>query len=131
MNAPDETTAESNVYGEPLASCGTDPETGVERDGVCHALPARDPGRHEVCAVMTERFLEYSAVMGNELREPRPEFGFPGLEPGDRWCVCLPRWIEAREGRAAPPVVLDATNEAVLDEVDLETLEEYAHDPED
>lgn len=130
MHAPDETTEESNVYGEPLVSCGMDPETGVLRDGNCHALPERDPGRHEVCAVMTERFLKYSAVMGNELREPRPEFGFPGLKPGDRWCVCLPRWVEALEGRAAPPVVLEATNESVLEEVDLETLEEYAHDPE-
>jgi len=119
---------ERNVYGEPLASCGNDPETGVLRDGECHALPARDPGRHEVCAVMTERFLEFSATMGNELREPRPELQFPGLSPGDRWCVCLPRWVEAMEGRAAPPVVLSATNESVLDEVDLETLEAHAAD---
>lgn len=128
MNAPDETTAESNVYGEPLADCGTDPETGVQRDGVCHALPARDPGRHEVCAVMTERFLEFTDVMGNDLRTPRPELSFPGLEPGDRWCVCLPRWLEALDARAAPPVVLEATNESVRDEVSLETLAAHAHD---
>jgi hypothetical protein len=129
-NGPDVDGEESNVYGDPLEPCGTDPETGVLRDGECHAIPERDPGRHEVCAVMTERFLEYSAVMGNELREARPEFDFPGLDPGDRWCVCLPRWVEAVEGRAAPPVVLEATNESVLDEVDLETLEAHAYEAE-
>lgn len=118
---------ERNVYGDELAPCGTNPETGVLRDGDCHALPDRDPGRHEVCAVMTDRFLEFTDVMGNDLRTPRPQLGFPGLEPGDRWCICLSRWIEAMEGRAAPPVVLDATNEAVLDEVDLDTLEAHAH----
>lgn len=116
-----------NVYGEPLESCSPDPETGVLRDGNCRALPRRDPGRHEVCAVMTERFLEFTDVMGNDLRTPAPEFDFPGLAPGDNWCICLPRWVEAMEARAAPPVVLAATNEAVLDEVDLETLEEFAH----
>jgi len=119
---------ETNVLGEPLQPCSADPETGVLRDGDCHALPERDPGRHEVCAVMTERFLEFSKVMGNDLTTPRPDLNFPGLEPGDRWCVCLPRWVEALEGRAAPPVVLEATNESVLDEVDLETLEANAHD---
>lgn len=117
---------QTNVYGEPLEPCGRDSETGVLRDGQCHALPQRDPGRHEVCAVMTERFLEFTDVMGNDLRTPRPEFEFPGLAPGDCWCVCLPRWVKALEARAAPPVVLAATNESVLDEVDLATLEEHA-----
>jgi uncharacterized protein (DUF2237 family) len=127
--APDiDVDDERNVLGEPLAPCSSDPETGVLRDGDCHALPDRDPGRHEVCAVMTERFLEFSDAMGNDLRTPRPALNFPGLEPGDRWCVCLPRWIEALDGRAAPPVVLAATNGSVLDEVDLETLEAHAHD---
>jgi hypothetical protein len=115
-----------NVLGESLAACGTDPETGYLRDGHCRHL-RRDPGRHEVCAVVTEAFLEFSRSRGNDLVTPRPEFGFPGLEPGDRWCVCLPRWREAREAGQAPPVVLAATHEAVLVEVDLATLRAHAH----
>jgi hypothetical protein len=118
---------EHNVHGEPLQPCGTDPETGVRRDGICHALD-RDPGRHEVCAVMTGEFLRYSKRQGNDLMTPRPSMSFPGLEPGDRWCVCVPRWLEAADAGHAPPVVLDATNEAVLDEITLERLEAHAHD---
>jgi uncharacterized protein (DUF2237 family) len=114
-----------NVLDEPLAPCNESPETGYLRDGHCRAL-RRDPGRHEICAVMTDAFLDYTASMGNDLRTPRPDLGFPGLAPGDRWCVCVPRWIEAREAGHAPPVVLDATHAAVTDAVALDTLREHA-----
>lgn len=118
---------ERNVLGDPLVPCSHDPETGFLRDGHCRPAP-RDPGRHEVCAVMTEAFLEFTEVMGNDLSTPRPELDFPGLEPGDRWCVCVPRWIEALEGRQAPPVVLESTAESVLDEIPMETLRDHAHE---
>ena len=116
---------ETNVYGDALSPCSHDPETGFLRDGHCRHL-RRDPGRHEVCAVLTREFLEFSKAQGNDLVTPRPEFGFPGLEPGDRWCLCVPRWLEAHEAGCAPPVVLEATSEAVLEDVSLSTLEEYA-----
>lgn len=119
-----------NVHGDPLEPCSHDPETGVLRDGHCRAL-RRDPGRHEVCAVMTDEFLAYSREQGNDLVTPRPDLRFPGLEPGDRWCVCVPRWVEAAEAGHAPPVVLDATNEAVLDELPMARLEAHAVDGED
>ena len=118
---------ERNVLGGPLEPCSRDPETGFLRDGHCRSVP-RDPGRHEICAVMTGDFLDFTAVMGNDLSTPRPELNFPGLEPGDRWCVCVPRWIEALEGRQAPPVVLESTAASALDEVSLSTLREHAHD---
>jgi uncharacterized protein (DUF2237 family) len=114
-----------NVLGEPLEPCSHDPETGYLRDGHCRGLD-RDPGRHEVCAVMTEEFLAFTRAMGNDLTTPRPELGFPGLEPGDRWCLCLPRWFEAKAAGEAPPVVLDATARRVLDDVDLDTLRAFA-----
>ena len=115
-----------NFYGTELRPCSTDPETGFFRDGHCRHL-RRDPGRHEVCAVLTEEFLTFSKTRGNDLVTPRPEMEFPGLEPDDRWCLCLPRWIEAREEGYAPPIVLEATHERVLDEIDPETLREYEH----
>lgn len=118
---------ERNVLGGELAACSTDPMTGFMRDGYCYPVP-RDPGRHEICAVMTEEFLQYSKAQGNDLVTPRPELNFPGLEPGDRWCVCVPRWIEAHEAGHAPPVVLDATSEDVLADVTRETLEAHAHE---
>jgi len=120
-------TDELNVCGEPLEPCSTAPETGFLRDGHCRHLD-RDPGRHEICAVMTQEFLEYSREQGNDLITPRPEYEFPGLHPGDRWCVCLPRWVEAREASCAPPVVLEATTEGVLDELTLEELQAHAAD---
>jgi uncharacterized protein (DUF2237 family) len=119
--------SESNVLGGDLAACSMDPTTGFMRDGYCYPLQ-RDPGRHEICAVMTEEFLQYSKTQGNDLITPRPDLDFPGLEPGDHWCLCVPRWIEAHEADKAPPVVLEATSEDVLDDVSLETLQEYAHD---
>ena len=119
---------ESNVLGTPLKPCSTAPETGFLRDGNCRHLD-RDPGRHEVCAVMTQSFLEYSRQQGNDLITPRPEFDFPGLHPGDQWCVCLPRWIEAREADCAPPVVLEATSEGVLDELSVDELRAHEYEP--
>jgi uncharacterized protein (DUF2237 family) len=118
---------ERNVYGEPLATCSEDPVTGYLRDGCCHHL-SEDAGRHEVCAVVTAEFLEFSRARGNDLVTPRPELAFPGLEPGDHWCLCLDRWLEAEAEGVAPPVVLAATNESALDRVRRETLEAHAHD---
>lgn len=127
--------AERNVLGEELKPCGTDPLTGFERDGCCGTHP-EDRGRHELCAVMTADFLHFSSERGNDLITPRPELQFPGLEAGDRWCLCLGRWIEALEATrtrrlpetTVPSVVLEATNESVLDAVELETLEMHAYD---
>jgi len=121
-------TDERNVLGEPLEPCSTAPETGFLRDGNCRHLD-RDPGRHEVCAVMSQEFLEYSREQGNDLITPRPEYDFPGLHPGDRWCVCLPRWLEARAADCAPPVVLEATTEGVLDEVSVDELRAHEYEP--
>ena len=121
---------DENVLGEPLAPCSEDPMTGFERDGFCRAL-ARDPGRHEVCAVMTEEFLSFTRAQGNDLTTPRPRLNFPGLEPGDRWCLCVPRWVEAREAGVAPPIVLEATNADVREDVLLETLRTHAHTAEE
>lgn len=126
---------ERNVLGGELVSCGTDPMTGFERDGCCGTHPD-DRGRHELCAVMNDEFLTFSRERGNDLLTPRPELQFPGVEAGDRWCLCVGRWIEALEATrvnrlpetTVPPVVLEATNEAVLDTVELETLENHAYD---
>ena len=117
-------TDERNVLGTALEPCSLDPETGYLRDGHCRHLQ-RAPGRHEVCAVVSEEFLQFSNAQGNDLMTPRPDLGFPGLEPGDRWCLCVPRWVEAHEAGVAPPVVLDATAEAVLEDVAVETLKEH------
>jgi uncharacterized protein len=116
-----------NVFGEPVAVCSLDPVTGFTRTGACETGP-EDPGCHAVCAVMTEEFLAFSRACGNDLSTPRPEFGFPGLEPGDRWCLCAARWQEAFEAGAAPRVVLRATHERALDHVDLADLKPYAID---
>ena len=118
---------DDNVLGELLRPCSEDPMTGYERDGFCRAVGG-DLGRHQVCAVMTEGFLAFTRAQGNDLSTPRPELGFPGLDPGDRWCLCVDRWVEAYEAGAAPPVVLASTNAAVLDEIDLDTLSANAVD---
>jgi uncharacterized protein (DUF2237 family) len=120
--------AERNVYGDELAPCSTDPVTGYRRDGRCRDVDG-DAGEHTLCAVVTAEFLTYSRDRGNDLITPRPEFDFPGLEPGDRWCLCVGRWLEAVDAGVAPPVVLDATNESVLTAVDAERLREHAFDP--
>ena len=114
-----------NVLGGELDPCSFDPVTGFFRDGFCRT-EGRDPGFHAVCAVMTEEFLAFSVTAGNDLVTPRPEWHFPGLEPGDRWCVVAARWQEAFEAGAAPPVVLEATHASALEFVALADLEAHA-----
>lgn len=116
-----------NVYGETLQTCSESPLTGFYRNGCCDTGPD-DAGVHTVCAIMTEEFLEFSKLAGNDLSTPRPEFGFPGLQPGDRWCLCALRWLEAYEAGVAPDVVLAATHELSLEYVPLEALEAHAVD---
>jgi uncharacterized protein (DUF2237 family) len=116
-----------NVLGEPLQSCSDKPLTGFYRDGCCNTGP-EDTGVHTVCALMTAEFLEFSRLRGNDLSTPVPEFGFPGLKPGDRWCLCAARWKEALEAGMAPRVVLTATHEATLEIVPLGELKRYAVD---
>lgn len=114
-----------NVLGGRLTACSFDPMTGFYRDGCCNTGP-EDKGLHLVCAVMTEEFLAFSKLRGNDLSSPRPEYEFPGLKPGDRWCLCAMRWIEALQASVAPPLVLEATNEVTLLLIPLEILQEYA-----
>jgi uncharacterized protein len=116
-----------NVVGGVLEECGTDPVTGFYRDGCCTSGP-QDPGSHTVCAVVTAEFLEHQASVGNDLSTPRPEFGFSGLRPGDRWCVVAVRWLQAYQAGVAAPVVLASTNERALDVIPLEALREHAVD---
>jgi uncharacterized protein (DUF2237 family) len=116
-----------NVLGEPLQTCSDKPLTGFYRDGCCNTGP-EDTGVHTVCAFMTAEFLEFSRLRGNDLSTPVPEFGFPGLKPGDRWCLCAARWKEALEAGMAPRVVLTATHEATLEIVPLGELKRYAVD---
>jgi uncharacterized protein len=116
-----------NVLGGDLEECGTDPLTGFYRDGWCNSGP-EDIGSHTVCAVMTGEFLEHQASVGNDLATPRPEYAFPGLQPGDRWCVVAARWMQAYADGVAAPVVLASTNELALDVVPLELLREHAVD---
>jgi uncharacterized protein (DUF2237 family) len=118
---------EPNVLGGALEPCGTDPVTGFYRDGSCSCGP-EDVGLHAVCAVMTEEFLAHQRAVGNDLTTPRPELGFAGLQPGDRWCVVAARWLQAYEDGAAAPVVLASTNARALEIVPLEALEEHSVD---
>ena len=113
----------NNVLGTPLKPCCTDPLTGFYRDGICRTGPL-DTGRHVVCAVMTEEFLTFTKARGNDLSTPVPAYDFPGLKPGDGWCLCALRWKEAYEAGVAPPVRLEATHEAALRYVSLEALRE-------
>lgn len=119
--------SERNVLGGPLEPCGTDPVTGFYRDGRCSSGP-EDIGSHTVCAVMTREFLEHQASVGNDLVTPRPEWRFPGLAPGDRWCVVAARWLQAYHDGVAAPVVLASTHERCLDEVPFDHLREHAVD---
>jgi uncharacterized protein len=114
--------SERNVLGGELEPCGTDPVTGYYRTGSCTVGP-HDVGLHAVCAVMTEEFLAHQRSVGNDLSTPRPEWGFPGLVPGDRWCVVAARWLQAYDDGVSAPVVLAATSERALDVVPLEALE--------
>ena len=118
---------EINVFGETIAECGTDPMTGFYRDGCCSTGPD-DLGSHTVCAVVSEEFLAQQREVGNDLITPRPEYRFAGLKPGDRWCVCAARWLQAHEAGVAPPVVLAATHQAATCIVPLEILRNYAAD---
>lgn len=118
---------ERNVLGENLEPCGTDPLTGFFRDGMCTTGP-QDVGSHTICAVATAEFLEHQRGIGNDLVTPMPQYRFPGLVPGDRWCVTAVNWARAYADGAAAPVVLAATNEAVLQIVPLEALQEHAVD---
>lgn len=113
-----------NVLGTDLISCCTAPMTGYYRDGVCNTGPT-DTGRHVICAIMTEEFLHFSKGRGNDLSTPRPEYQFPGLHPGDGWCLCALRWKEAFEAGVAPLVKLEATHEQALEYVRFEDLLEY------
>ena len=117
-----------NVRGGPLASCSEVPLTGFFRDGCCNTS-AEDVGLHTVCALMTAEFLEFSKSRGNDLSTPRPEYDFPGLRPGDRWCLCALRWKEANAAGKAPQVFLASTHEVTLAVVTLDELERHAADP--
>ncbi|MFK7829057.1 MAG: DUF2237 family protein [Congregibacter sp.] len=116
-----------NVFDEPLEVCGDDPKTGFFRDGCCNTN-MQDAGSHTVCVEVTGEFLEYSRDRGNDLITPVPQFGFPGLKPGDRWCLCASRWLQAHEVGKAPRVYLKRTHRRALDVVPAKTLREYALD---
>jgi uncharacterized protein (DUF2237 family) len=118
-----------NVLGGELAECGTDPVTGFFRDGCCNTAE-EDLGSHTVCATVTEKFLAFSKESGNDLSTPRPEWGFAGLKPGDGWCVCAARWLEAALAGAAAPVRLSATHERALEVVPIQMLRANAMDAE-
>ncbi len=118
---------DKNVLGGPLIPCGTDPMTGFFRDGSCSTCK-EDRGSHTVCAEMTREFLEVSQRQGNDLSTPNPAFGFPGLRPGDRWCLCAARWKEALALGVAPPVVLSATHARALEVITLDELVAHAID---
>ncbi|SIT11442.1 hypothetical protein SAMN05421759_11726 [Roseivivax lentus] len=119
-----EKDASVNVLGAPLALCSSDPLTGFFRDGACNTC-AEDRGSHTVCAVLTAEFLAYSKYVGNDLSTPRPEFNFPGLKPGDRWCLCAGRFMQAHEEGCAPRVSLASTHQRALEVVPMEVLEVY------
>ena len=116
-----------NVFGEPIEVCSLNPTTGFYRSGCCETGP-EDVGVHTVCVEVTEEFLAFSKARGNDLSTPRPEYGFPGLNPGDRWCLCAERWQEALTAGVAPRVVLAATHEATLEIAELADLKRHALD---
>ena len=118
---------EKNVFGEELETCSMSPMTGFYRDGCCRT-GSQDLGMHVVCTEVTEEFLEFSKLQGNDLTTPNPEYDFQGLKPGDRWCVCALRWKEAMDKGYAPPVVLASTHESVLEVISLEDLKRFALD---
>ena len=120
--------AAKNVLGGPLQSCSIDPLTGFYRDGCCNT-GAEDMGLHLVCCRVSREFLEFSRRAGNDLSTPRPEWAFPGLQPGDQWCVCVERWKQALDAGHACPVVLEATHISALEFVDLDDLKRYAVEP--
>ncbi|WP_255100886.1 MULTISPECIES: DUF2237 family protein [Synechococcales] len=115
-----------NVLGETLEICGCTPRTGWYRDGFCRT-DSSDTGRHTVCCVVNDVFLRYSRSRGNDLSTPMPAYGFPGLQPGNHWCICAARWLEAYQDGVAPPVRLEATEASALEVIPLELLKELAH----
>lgn len=117
---------ELNVLGKPLESCCTSPPTGYFRDGFCRTRED-DYGTHTVCAIVTKEFLEYSASKGNDLMTPIPYWNFPGLKPGDKWCLCISRWLQAEKVGKAPFVILEATHEKSLQLTSIKVLEKYAY----
>jgi hypothetical protein len=127
MRDADRPSSARNVLGGTLAQCCEDPATGFYRDGFCHTGP-QDVGSHTVCARMSHEFLEFSLQQGNDLVTAQPEFGFPGLRAGDRWCLCVARWREALEAGVAPKVILASTHEKALAMVTLEQLTQHALD---
>ena len=116
-----------NVFGDDLLVCSADPLTGFFRTGKCETC-GDDHGMHTVCAVMTAEFLKFSKKAGNDLSTPHPEYHFSGLQPGDRWCLCLPRWLEALEAGAAPQLALRATHISAIEHISMEVLLKYAVD---
>ena len=121
---------EKNVFGEALEICCTQPMTGYFRDGLCRTI-AQDTGTHTVCAVMTDEFLRFSAAQGNDLITPMPYYQFPGLKAGDKWCLCVSRWVQAQKAGKAPLLILEATHEKTLDYATLALLVQYAYKAED
>ena len=119
---------EKNVFGEPLQICCTSPMTGYFRDGSCKTI-SEDTGTHTVCAVVTDEFLIFSAAQGNDLITPIPYYEFPGLKEGDRWCLCVTRWIQAEKAGKAPKLILEATHEKTLEYTSLDLLVKYAFIP--
>ena len=119
-----------NVFGGDLLVCSADPMTGFFRNGKCETC-GEDTGMHTVCAEMTAEFLQFSRRVGNDLSTPVPQWRFPGLNPGDRWCLCLPRWLQALEAGCAPRLYLKATHMSAIEHIPMEVLLEYAADAED
>ncbi len=115
----------ANVFGDPMITCSTDPMTGFFRDGCCNTGP-QDTGMHLVCAEVTAEFLEFSKAAGNDLSTPMPQYGFGGLQPGDRWCLCVTRWKDALDAGMAPKVVLEACHLSTLEWVTLDELKAHA-----
>ena len=116
-----------NIFNEPLEACSFDPVTGFFRSGCCETSEL-DTGSHTVCAIMTEEFLEFSKSKGNDLSTPVPAFDFPGLNSGDRWCLCAARWLEAHEASSAPSIIAKATNKRALEVIPIEVIKEFALD---
>lgn len=118
-------SSQMNIHGRPLELCSQDPLTGFFRNGCCDT-DNHDRGLHTVCVILTDEFLKFSLEVGNDLSTARPEFDFPGLKPGQKWCLCANRWLEAYEGGVAPPIITESTNIKTLDIIDFETIALYS-----
>ena len=118
-------SSQMNIHGRPLELCSQDPLTGFFRNGCCDT-DNHDRGLHTVCVILTDEFLKFSIEVGNDLSTPRPEFDFPGLKPGQKWCLCANRWLEAYESGVAPPIITESTNIKTLDIIDFKTIALYS-----